>query len=81
MSIIRNNEHADLWYKINKKMLVYLTVMSGGFHPTLTLCNSMLFGYDKFDMGLSKFELDKLQGVKLKYSTLCENVPQLIIQI
>lgn len=79
--IISKNNYAKLWYMKNKKFLFYLVALTGGLYPSLTMVNSKLFGLQIFNMSLSKTEILSFQSIKLKYTVLCENLPQFVLQL
>ncbi len=58
-----------------------LSLLSGSCFAAIEFVNSYLFGLKIFSMGLSENEMRKFNQKRLFNVILCENVPQIIIQI
>lgn len=58
-----------------------LVVISGGFHASLSLVSSRIFGLEMMTSGLTQCELRKLGKLKVIGTVLLENAPQLIFQM
>ena len=56
-------------------------MLSGGSHPAVEICNSLLFPMDAFGMHLPWTEIVKIRTERFCTTVLLENVPQLIIQL
>ena len=56
-------------------------MLCGGCHPSVEICNSLLFPVDAFAMHLPRTELVKIRTERLCTTVLCQNVPQLVIQL
>eukprot|EP01083_Nonionella_stella_P274695 932580_1 len=81
--VITDNRAADSYFNNHKSVVLFLllVVFSAGCHPSLILVSSRVFSLDAFSCGLTTFELSKLETIKLFCTILCEDIPQLIIQI
>ena len=80
-SIIKNNSAAIQYFNSCPTLFVVLTVISGGIYPSLTVVSSKIFGLSMFNSGLTKYELNKLTKVKVISTVVCENLPQIVIQL
>ena len=56
----------------NRFVLVTLIIMSGGFHPSLALLSSGIFGLDILNSGITKYELNEYVGIRVLFTTLAE---------
>jgi len=79
--IIKNNSAAIQYFNSCPTLFVVLTVISGGIYPSLTVVSSKIFGLSMFNSGLTKYELNKLTKVKVISTVVCENLPQIVIQL
>eukprot|EP01083_Nonionella_stella_P077356 211189_1 len=62
-------------------LFIMLIIISGGCYPSILFISSGMFGLGMFQSGLTKRELDKLSKIKIKATIICENGPQILIQI
>ena len=56
-------------------------MLSGGSHPAVEICNSLLFPMGAFGMHLPWTEIVKIRTDRFYTTVLLENVPQLCIQL
>ena len=75
------NNVARLYFEQKLIFFCSLVLLSGGVHASISLVCSRIFGISLFDCGLSKRELSQFTDLRLLYSVLLENFPQLIMQI
>jgi len=78
---MKHNTYAQTWLKRNKMIFLCLVVLCGGTQRSILLCSSRLFGWDIFNSGLSKMEVNQYFGHRILLTTLLENIPQTIIQV
>ena len=78
---IEHNIVARLYFEQRMVFFCSLVLLSGGVHASTQLVSSRIFGVSLFDCGLSKRELSQFTGMRLTFSVLLENLPQLILQI
>ena len=77
----KSNNIVNGWLRKNTFWLIFLTVVSAGANAALDVVNSRIFGLKAFDMGLSRRAQVEAQKVKIGLVTVCENIPQVIIQL
>ena len=77
--ILKNNHYNRLSYW--DWWLICLAMLSGGSHPAVEICNSLLFPIDAFGMHLPWTEIVKIRTQRFCTTILLENVPQLSIQL
>ena len=70
-----------VWLSKNALLLTILCFLSGGATASLQVVNSKLFGMYMFDMGLSRYAIDRTARHKLWLTVAFENVPQIFISI
>ena len=79
--IIKENKCALNYFSHNPTIFIILTVFSGSVYTSLGIVSSKIFGLMYYNSGLTKHEMNKLTSIKLKSTVLCENLPQMLIQI
>ena len=79
--IIKANKNALDYFNNGASLFIILTVLSGGVYASLTVISSMIFGLYYFNTGLTKYEMNKLTKMKLISTIICENLPQLLLQL
>ena len=75
------NEKAPESYKSNFVFMTIWCVLSGNFYATLKLVNSRLFGWNAFNMGLTKIEIQRFFMFKVVITCILENFMQFILCI
>ena len=79
-NIIKNNPAAKGWFNYFTPIFTLLVVLCGGCHSALTVVSSNIFGMRIFSSGLTRYELKKLNRIRIIGTVLIENVPQLACQ-
>ena len=69
------------WLSKRAALLIVLCFLSAGATASLQVANSKLFGMDVFDMGLSKYSIDKTARHRLWLTVIFENIPQIFISV
>eukprot|EP01084_Bolivina_argentea_P161271 280772_1 len=75
------NEYTKNYFKENGKLYSVAVLLSGGSFYTLKLINSNWIGIKQFQCGLSTIQIDAFSTHKILFTTILENVPQLVIQL
>ena len=78
--IIKNNPAAKGWFQYYTPIFTVLVVLCGGCHAALTVVASNIFGLKLFSCGLTKYDMKKLNRIRIIASVLIENIPQLACQ-
>merc|ERR1712228_889140 len=78
--MVKNNHSAQSFFETRSGIFVFLVVMTGGVYPALCLVSSNIFGLGMFSSGITRFELRKMQSIKVFGTVVLENLPQLIFQ-
>eukprot|EP01084_Bolivina_argentea_P173134 299878_1 len=63
-----------------RPFLYSLTIITGSSFGGINMCNSNMFGYPLFRMGLRGIHLEKFDSKRLFITVLGENAPQLVLQ-
>eukprot|EP00485_Elphidium_margaritaceum_P013914 CAMPEP_0202728732 /NCGR_PEP_ID=MMETSP1385-20130828/185775_1 /ASSEMBLY_ACC=CAM_ASM_000861 /TAXON_ID=933848 /ORGANISM="Elphidium margaritaceum" /LENGTH=2035 /DNA_ID=CAMNT_0049394983 /DNA_START=78 /DNA_END=6186 /DNA_ORIENTATION=+ len=81
--MVNANESANTWFIYNSKIFTALVVLSGGCYASLQLISSNIFGLPMLSCGLTQYELSnrKVANIRFVGNVLCENVPQLFVQL
>ena len=77
---VQKNIAATSWMNQRSALFVILTVVTGGSHAALAVLSSNVFGLEIFTTGLTKYELNRLQKIKIFSTIILENLPQIGIQ-
>jgi len=63
--VVQKNIAATSWMNQRSALFVILTVITGGSHPALAVLSSNVFGLEIFTTGLTTYELNRLQKIKV----------------
>eukprot|EP01083_Nonionella_stella_P085076 235656_1 len=63
-----------------RPFLYSMTIISGSAFGSINVCNSNMWGYPLFRMGLRNMHLERFDSKRLFITVLGENVPQLFLQ-
>ena len=77
---VQKNVAATSYMNQRSALFVILTVITGGSHPALAVLSSNVFGLEIFTTGLTKYELNRLQKIKIFSTIILDNLPQIGIQ-
>ena len=69
------------WLSEHVKVLYLIAILTGSAFSSIELCNSGLFGLSMFYMNLPKKQKQIFKNKRLYSIVLCENIPQLILQL
>ena len=69
------------WMRYYVKLLYLITILSGSAFAAVDICNSNLFHLRMFNMGLNKRQRAIFKNQRILSTVLCENIPQLILQL
>ena len=77
-----NSKHTvQSWMRSYVQLLYIITILCGSAFAAVDICNSNLFHLRMFNMGLNKRQRAMFQNQRILSTVLCENVPQLILQL
>ena len=79
--IIKDNLAAKSWFQHKANLFTLLVVFTGGSYSALALVSSNVFGLKIFACGITRYELRQLGKMKVIYTVIIENIPQLICQL
>ena len=79
--IIKDNLAAKSWFQHKANLFTLLVVFTGGSYSALALVSSNIFGLKIFGCGITRYELRQLGKMKVIYTVIIENIPQLICQL
>ena len=79
-NVIKHNPAAKGWFNYFTPVFVGLVVVCGGCHTALTVVASNIFGLRLLSCGLTRYELKRLNRIRIIGTVMIENVPQLICQ-
>ena len=79
--IIKDNVAAKSWFQHKANLFTLLVVFTGGSYSALALVSSNIFGLKIFSCGVTLYELRQLGKMKVIYTVIIENIPQLACQI
>ena len=79
--IIKDNLAAKSWFQHKANLFTLLVVFTGGSYSALALVSSNVFGLKIFACGITRYELRQLGKMKVIYTVIIENIPQLACQL
>ena len=79
--IIKDNLAAKSWFQHKANLFTLLVVFTGGSYSALALVSSNVFGLKIFGCGITRYELRQLGKMKVIYTVIIENIPQLACQL
>ena len=78
---IYSKHTVQAWTRSYLRLLYAITILSGSAFTAVDICNSNIFHLQMFNMGLNKRQRAIFKNQRILSTVLCENIPQLILQI
>ena len=81
ISDVYSKHTVQSWMRSYVQLLYILTILCGSAFAAVDICNSNLFHFRMFNMGLNKRQRAIFHNQRILSTVLAENIPQLILQI